>query len=237
MFKNREVKKILFLNLIYFFIIIIIGLVLSLYNFNLYKKNLIKNNSILVGNILKNHPELEEEVINELILNSDTYDYGTEILNKYGLDDPKYLDYLKLNITKIVLIIFLILLLLIIAYNKIKAFRRFVQELAMKIPLFGKIIVYKEMNIFAKTFASLLKNNVFITESISLLSEVTNNEIYKEIMLKTINNIAKGEKISESFYNQWAVPEVAYYMIVTGESTGELAEMMDKVATDRKSVV
>lgn len=97
MFKNREVKKILFLNLIYFFIIIIIGLVLSFYSFNLYKKNLIRNNSILVGNILKNHPELEEEVINELILNSDTYDYGTEILNKYGLDDPKYFDYLKVN--------------------------------------------------------------------------------------------------------------------------------------------
>lgn len=97
MFKNREVKKILFLNLIYFFIIIIIGLVLSLYSFNLYKKNLIRNNSVLVGNILKNHPELEEEIINELVLNNDTYDYGAEILNKYGLDDPKYFDYLKLN--------------------------------------------------------------------------------------------------------------------------------------------
>lgn len=97
MFKNKEVKKILFLNLIYFFIIIIIGLFLSFYSFNLYKKNLIRNNSILVGNILKNHPELEEEVINELILNSDTYDYGVKILNKYGLDDPKYLDYLKVN--------------------------------------------------------------------------------------------------------------------------------------------
>ncbi len=97
MFKNREVKKILFLNLIYFFIIIIIGLVLSLYSFNLYKKNLIRNNSVLVGNILKNHPELEEEIINELVLNNDTYDYGVKILNKYGLDDPKYFDYLKLN--------------------------------------------------------------------------------------------------------------------------------------------
>ncbi len=97
MFKNKEVKKILFLNLIYFFIIIIIGLILSLYSFNLYKKNLIRNNSVLVGNILKNHPELEEEVINELVLNSDTYDYGAEILNKYGLDDPKYFDYLKVN--------------------------------------------------------------------------------------------------------------------------------------------
>ena len=60
-------------------------------------------------------------------------------------------------------------------------------------------------------------------------------------MLKTVNNIARGEKISDSFQNQWAVPEVAYYMIVTGESTGELAEMMDKVAnyyqTEHKALV
>ena len=149
--------------------------------------------------------------------------------------------YLKTNIFKILLIIVLIAMLLALAYQKIKAFRRFVQEIAMKLPAFGKIIIYKEMNIFAKTFASLLKNNVFITDSINLLSEVTNNEIYKEIMLKTVNNIARGEKISDSFQNQWAVPEVAYYMIVTGESTGELAEMMDKVAnyyqTEHKALV
>lgn len=149
--------------------------------------------------------------------------------------------YLKVNIFKILLIIISIILLIVLAYQKIKAFRRFMQEFAMKLPAFGKIIIYKEMNIFAKTFASLLKNNVFITDSINLLSEVTSNEIYKEIMLKTVNNIAKGEKISDSFQNQWAVPEVAYYMIVTGESTGELAEMMDKVAsyyqTEHKSLV
>jgi type IV pilus assembly protein PilC len=41
--------------------------------------------------------------------------------------------------------------------------------------------------------------------------------------------LLKGEKISDSFKNHWAVREVAYYMIVTGESTGELAEMLDKV--------
>ena len=48
-------------------------------------------------------------------------------------------------------------------------------------------------------------------------------------MLKTINNLLKGEKMSASFKDHWAVPEVAYYMILTGESTGELAEMLDKV--------
>lgn len=149
--------------------------------------------------------------------------------------------FLQLNIIKILLVILLIILILVILYRKVKEFRKFMQEVAMKLPLFGKIIIYKEMNIFAKTFASLLKNNVFITDSINLLYEVTSNEIYREIMLTTINNIARGEKISESFYNQWAVPEVAYYMIVTGESTGELAEMMDKVANyyqvEHKSLV
>lgn len=144
MFKNREVKKILFLNLIYFFIIIIIGLILSLYSFNLYKKNLIRNNSILVGNILKNHPELEEEVINELVLNSDTYDYGAEILNKYGLDDPKYLDYLKVNnelkqniiLTNILFIIILFMLVSITylifiknQYRKIKKIDKYMNKI------------------------------------------------------------------------------------------------------------
>ena len=135
----------------------------------------------------------------------------------------------------------LIIVVIIIFYKKVKSFRKSLQIFAMKLPIFGKIIIYKEMNVFAKTFASLLKNNVFITDSMNLLSEITKNEVYKEIMFKTINNIAKGEKISESFKNQWAVPGVAYFMIVTGESTGELAAMMDKVAqyyqTEDKTII
>ena len=48
-------------------------------------------------------------------------------------------------------------------------------------------------------------------------------------MYRTINNLLKGEKMSETFKDNWAVPQVAYYMILTGESTGELATMLDKV--------
>ena len=49
------------------------------------------------------------------------------------------------------------------------------------------------------------------------------NKVYKDIMVETMSNIARGEKISLSFYNKWCIPDVAYYMIVTGESTGELS--------------
>jgi type IV pilus assembly protein PilC len=50
------------------------------------------------------------------------------------------------------------------------------------------------------------------------------------IILDTITNLARGEKISKSFENHWAFPLPAYEMLVTGEKTGQLPEMMKKVS-------
>ena len=154
---------------------------------------------------------------------------GSEIggLTLFIIHLSKFLqNYLGMMLFSLVLGIVLI----VVCYKKIKAFRKALQTFAMKLPVFGNIIKYNEMTIFSKTFSSLLRNNVFITDSINILSKITNNEIYKEIMYNTIDNVLKGEKISKAFENHWAVPDVAYYMIVTGESTGELASMMGKVS-------
>lgn len=138
--------------------------------------------------------------------------------------------FLKANLFYIFITIIIFFTIMYVMYKHIKAFRYFLQTIFMKLPVIGNIIIYKEMTIFTKTFASLLKNNVFITDSINILGKITNNEIYREIMINTINYIGRGEKISSAFKNHWAIPEVAYYMMVTGESTGELAEMMEKVS-------
>ena len=100
----------------------------------------------------------------------------------------------------------------------------------MHLPIVGKLIIAKELNLFSRTFASLQKNNVLLTDSIDILAKITNNEIYRDLMLRTINNLIKGNKMSDTFSNHWAIPEIASFMIQTGESTGELAEMLDKVA-------
>lgn len=139
-------------------------------------------------------------------------------------------EFLKKYIMFILIAVCIIILIVVYIYKNIKLVKYNLQKFAMHIPLFGNIIIYNEMTIFTKTFSSLLKNNVFITDSMEILSRITNNEIYREIMYNTINNIAIGEKISTSFKDNWAIPAVAYYMIVTGESTGELAEMMSKVS-------
>ena len=139
-------------------------------------------------------------------------------------------NFLSKNLITVILLFALTCVMVYVAYKKIKAFRTAVQIFSMKIPVFKNVIIYNEISIFAKTFASLLRNNVYITESMDILSKITNNEVYKAIMFKTIDNIVQGEKISEAFMDHWAVPDVAYYMIVTGESTGQLADMMQKVS-------
>ena len=100
----------------------------------------------------------------------------------------------------------------------------------MNLPVIGKIIIYNEITMFTKTFASLLNHNVYITDCMEVLSKITNNEVYKMLIFDTITNLAKGEAISNSFKNHWAFPNVAYEMILTGEKTGQLGTMMDRVA-------
>lgn len=114
-------------------------------------------------------------------------------------------------------------------YKNVKLFKTFIQWFMMHLPVVGNILIYNEVTMFTKTFCSLLSHNVFITDSMEILNKITNNEIYKMIILDTINNLARGEKISLAF-KHWAFPIPAYEMIVTGEKTGQLPEMMGKVS-------
>ena len=126
--------------------------------------------------------------------------------------------------------IFVFILVFMYLYNNVKIFRAVCQWILMHIPIIGTSVIYSEVAMFTKTFASLLSHNVFITESMEILNKITNNEIYKMLILDTITNLGKGERISKAFEGHWAFPVPAYEMLVTGEKTGELAEMMGKVA-------
>ena len=135
----------------------------------------------------------------------------------------KYIIYIGISVV-------VILILCIYLYKNVKSFRRTIQWALMHLPVFGDVIIYKEVTTFSKTFASLLSHNVFITDSMDILNKVTNNEIYRSLIYDAISNISQGKSISAAFKDQWAFPIPAYEMIVTGERTGQLPEMMQKIA-------
>ena len=161
----------------------------------------------------------------------------TEIYASMGVNIPSFTrivmnvsNFLKNNAITILLIIIAVLSILLILIKNVKGFRKGYQYLIMHIPIIKDVIIYSEVVTFSKTFSSLLANNVFITDSMDILSKLSNNEIYKDLIYKTIENLGKGERLSIAFKNNWAFPLPAYEMLVTGEKTGQLPEMMAKVA-------
>ena len=140
-------------------------------------------------------------------------------------------EFLQNNFILVIIIIAVIAILMKWLYSNVKSVRILMQTFAMRLPIIGNVIIFNEVTMFTKTFASLLSHNVFITDSMEILNKITNNEIYKNMILDTISNLAKGEKISLAFKDHWAFPVPAYEMIVTGERTGQLPEMMNKVST------
>ena len=140
-------------------------------------------------------------------------------------------DFIKENYLILIIAVVAVIGTFMYLYTKVQSFRRTIQVIMMHLPVIKDIIIYNEIANFTKTFASLINHGVFITDSMEILSRITTNEIYKEIIDKTLVNLGKGDTISMAFKGEWAIPIVAYEMLVTGETTGQLGNMMEKVAT------
>ena len=130
----------------------------------------------------------------------------------------------------IVLGITTIVVTFVILYKSSKKVKYGMQYFIMHIPVVKDIIKYNQLVTFTSTFATLIKHDVFITDSMDILSKITENEIYKELIDSAIVNLGKGNGVSIAFKGKWAFPETAYEMLYTGEKTGKLGEMMSHVS-------
>ena len=139
-------------------------------------------------------------------------------------------DFVIENWYYILLVIFLIVVILSLLYKASKAAKYGMQSFVMHIPVVSDLIKYNQLVTFTSTFSTLIKHDVFITDSMDILSKITENEIYKKLIDDSIQNLSKGNGVSVAFKGHWAFPATAYEMLVTGEKTGKLGEMMEHVA-------
>ena len=139
-------------------------------------------------------------------------------------------DFLAANLLYVILVIIAIFTILMILYKNVTTFRYWTQWTLMHIPVVKNIVIYKEVIMFTKTFASLINYDVFITDSMEILGKVTSNEIYKNLIRDAVINLSNGNGVSPAFKDNWAFPPIAYEMLLTGERTGRLGAMMAKVS-------
>ena len=101
----------------------------------------------------------------------------------------------------------------------------------INIPLFkGKKIPARDMSVFCRQFASILKAGVSVINALEMLAEQTENKKLKEAIVNTQSNVEKGESLSDSMRQNDAFPSILIDMVRAGEASGSLENSLTRMA-------
>jgi type IV pilus assembly protein PilC len=110
------------------------------------------------------------------------------------------------------------------------AFHRFMDRVALKLPVLGLIMKKSAVSRFARTLAITIEAGVPITEALKTVSRSTGNVIYEEAVQQANTQVAAGMRIHTALEETAIFPSVVTQMIAIGEESGEVEVMATKVA-------
>lgn len=105
-----------------------------------------------------------------------------------------------------------------------------IDRIKMKMPLFGKLTVKTACSQFARTMSTLLMSGISTIDALETTSKIVNNIHYTNAMLKTREEVMKGVPLSEPLEASGIFPPMVYHMTGIGEETGNVEEMLEKMA-------
>ena len=100
----------------------------------------------------------------------------------------------------------------------------------MKIPLFGKLTVKTACAQFARTMSTLMAAGISTTECLDTVTKIINNIHYKNALQKAKEEVMKGLPLSEPLAASEVFPPMVCHMTGIGEDTGNMEEMLSKLA-------
>jgi len=100
----------------------------------------------------------------------------------------------------------------------------------LHLPIFGGLIQKSTISQFARTLGNLLAAGVTINQSLSIISNATNNEVYKRKIKLAGDDIRGGIPLAETLRNSSYFPLMLVNMIEIGEQTAQLESVTKRVA-------
>lgn len=101
----------------------------------------------------------------------------------------------------------------------------------INIPIFkGKKIPARDMSVFCRQFASILKAGVSVINALEMLAEQTENKKLKQAIVEAQANVEKGENLSDSMRQNEAFPSILIDMVRAGEASGSLENSLTRMA-------
>ena len=116
------------------------------------------------------------------------------------------------------------------AFGKTEAGSLLYAKIGIKAPLFGNLTVKSAAATFSRTMATLMASGISLIDAVEQVAKMINNRIIREALLDAKTQIAKGVPLSKPLRDCGLFPPMLPQMTKIGEETGNIEDMMDKVA-------
>ncbi len=110
------------------------------------------------------------------------------------------------------------------------AVRRLRDTRMLRMPLVGDLIAKVEIARFARTLATLLANGVTLLAGLSIVKETMGNVVLQNALDGVTAKLREGKGFGRPLAETGLFPRLATQMILVGEESGRLEEMLGRVA-------
>ena len=107
---------------------------------------------------------------------------------------------------------------------------RLIDNLLLKLPWFGPIVMSFYVASFSRTLGSLLKGGVQFLKALEITAEAVGNNNFREMIGAAVKDCTGGSALSASLKASGLLPPVVVHMIGVGERSGSLDEILLKTA-------
>ncbi len=105
-----------------------------------------------------------------------------------------------------------------------------IDEILLKIPVFGGLIQKTSVVNFATTLAAQVRTGVPILQALQLAGQTAGNSVFRKAIELTRQRVREGERIAPVLKETKVFPPMVVHMISIGEESGSLEQMLNKIA-------
>jgi general secretion pathway protein F len=100
----------------------------------------------------------------------------------------------------------------------------------LRMPLLGDLLGKVEVARFARTLSTLLANGVTLLGGLAIVKETMTNSLLAQALDGVITRLREGKGFGRPLAETGVYPRLATQMILVGEESGRLEEMLNRVA-------
>ncbi|GLY97345.1 type II secretion system F family protein [Actinoplanes sp. NBRC 103695] len=109
-------------------------------------------------------------------------------------------------------------------------FRLTMDRFKLRLPVFGSLFRKLAMSRFSRNLGLLLNVGVPVMQALAVVGETTGNEVIGHAMKDVQAAVREGQPMSSALRRHKIFPEMVTQMIEVGEESGQISQMLDKVA-------